>query len=109
MAKLNTTESITCPLIYEVGNFHFEGRCEDCDVLYASRMNLGTVEDRYRDGRIGQDLFEAYHYVWALKSPTGSHPEWSATPTIPAVRRIARKLLIIRDFDVPPELEGTGS
>ncbi|OQQ13041.1 hypothetical protein B0675_40195 [Streptomyces sp. M41(2017)] len=101
---LNTGEQITCPAFDEPGNYHFERLCEDCDVKTLSRLNLGQVEDRYQVGRIWQNQFEAYMYVWALLSPAGSRPQWRETPTSPDVRRIARKLLTLRGFDVPAAL-----
>lgn len=101
----HASDEITCPILDERDNYHFEMRCEDCDVQRLSRMNLGDVEDRYRTGRITQDEYEAYCYVWALLSPTGN-PDRVPAPEIPAVRRIARKLLRARGFDIPTETEG---
>ncbi|MGW2048649.1 hypothetical protein ACWCPF_26210 [Streptomyces sp. NPDC001858] len=101
---LNTGEQITCPTLEQRDNFHFELRCEDCDVQRLSRLNLGQVDDRYREGRVTQNGFEAYMFVWALLSPAGSRAEWREPPTDPTVRRIARKLLAIRRFAIPLEL-----
>ncbi|MFF2184623.1 hypothetical protein [Streptomyces sp. NPDC058155] len=101
---LNTNEEITCEVLYEPGNYHFERRCEDCDAKYMSRMTLGQIEDRYLTGRISQDQFEAYMYIWATFSPNGSHPEWKATPSDAPVRRIARKLIKVRGFEIPAAL-----
>ena len=101
---LHTKETTTCQVIDEPGNYHFEKRCEDCDALYLSRLNLGTVVDRYRVGRVTQDQFGAYCYVWALLSPSGSRPEWRETPMDADVRRFARKLLYNREMVIPEEL-----
>ncbi|MER6183095.1 hypothetical protein [Streptomyces sp. NPDC001652] len=103
---LNTSELITCPTFDEPGNFHFELRCEDCDAQRLSRLNLGQVDDRYRQGRVTQNGFEAYMYVWALLSPAGSRAEWRETPEDPTVRRIARKLLTLRGTPIPAGLVG---
>lgn len=105
---LHSEEEITCPIIAGADNYHFEGHCEDCDAKYLSRCSLGEIEDRYHVGRISQDQFEAYSYLWALLSPTGSRPEWRATPEDQTVRRIARKLLRVRGFDIPAELTADG-
>ena len=43
-------------------------------------------------------------YVWATLSPAGSRAGWRETPTIPDVRRIARKLFHARSLPVPAEL-----
>ncbi|MFF2100893.1 hypothetical protein [Streptomyces sp. NPDC058202] len=101
---LNTGEQITCPTFDEPGNFHLELRCEDCDIQRLAGLNLGQVDDRYREGRITQNCFEAYMFAWAVLSPAGSRAEWRETPTSPDVRRIARKLLGLRGFDVPADL-----
>ncbi|AZM51836.1 hypothetical protein DMA15_03900 [Streptomyces sp. WAC 01529] len=102
---LHTDEKPTCPILDAPDNYHFEGRCEDCDVKTLSRLSLGQVEDRYYAGRTGQDQFEAYVYVWATLSPSGSGGGWRETPTDLNVRRIARKLLRARDFEIPAALE----
>jgi hypothetical protein len=101
---LNTEEQIICPTFEQPGNFHFELRCEDCDAQRLSRLNLGQVDDRYREGRVTQNGFEAYMFVWAHLSPSGSRAEWREMPTEPTVRRIARKLLTIREFAIPAQL-----
>ena len=101
---LNTAELTACPVLTEPGNYHFEGCCEDCDVATLARLNLGQVDDRYRVGRVTQDEFEAYMHVWAVLSPTRSQGAWRETPSDPAVRRIARKLLRARGVAVPAEL-----
>lgn len=104
MNLLHASDETTCPIVDTPGNYHFEMRCEDCDVKHLSRSTLGNVEDRYRTGRITQDEYEAYCYVWALLSPSGSRPEWRRTPEIPAVRRIARKLLRAHGVEIPSKL-----
>jgi len=103
---LNTEETITCRTLNEPGNYHFEGRCEDCDVNHLSRMALGGVEDLFGQGRVTRNELDAYRWVWALLSPSGSNPHWAHQPyvTDPDVRRIARKLLTIRGLAVPVEL-----
>jgi hypothetical protein len=103
---LNINEQITCPVLNEVGNFHFEMRCEDCDVNRLSRKTLGAVEDLFQQGRVTRNQLDAYQWAWALLSPTGSNPHWAHQPyvTDPDVRRIARKLLTIRGLAVPDEL-----
>jgi hypothetical protein len=101
---LHTNELIGCPTFAEPGDIHLELRCEDCDAQRLARLNLGQVEDRYQQGRFTQKAFEAYMFVWATLSPAGSRAEWRETPQDADVRRIARKLLAIRDFAVPAEL-----
>lgn len=104
---LHADEGTACPLVDDPTNYHFEMRCEDCDVKRLARMPLADVEARYHTGRITQDEFEAYMYVWALLSPSGSRPEWRATPRISDVRRIARKLLRVHGAEIPAELVAT--
>ena len=103
---LNTAEQITCPILNAPDNYHFEGHCEDCDGKYLSRMSLGQVEDRFEQGRVTRNQFDAYRWVWALLSPVGSNPHWANQPyvTDPDVRRIARKLCRIRGFAIPDQL-----
>lgn len=107
MTMLHTEETVSCPIVDVPDNYHFEGRCEDCDVKVMARLNLGDIEDRYSQGRLSRDQLDAYRWVWALLSPTRSNPHWCSQPyvTDPDVRRIARKLLRIRDFPVPRILE----
>ncbi|BBC30063.1 hypothetical protein SGFS_013570 [Streptomyces graminofaciens] len=101
---LHTEELPTCPILGAPDNYHFEGHCEDCDIKTLSRLNLGQVEDRYHDGRTGQGQFEAYMHVWATLSPHKGRAEWRETPKDPDVRRIARKLLAARHFEIPADL-----
>ena len=94
-------EANPCTTRNEPGNYHFELKCEDCDVWRMSRSSLDQVDDLYRQGRVTQDDFEAFSYVFTLLSP------YQGTPPVPTdadVRRIARKLLVVRSFDVPAEL-----
>jgi hypothetical protein len=69
---------------------HFRGICNDCDARRAAGMTLGQVENLYRQGVFGQDLFEAYCHVWA----TGAFrygavsPSWLESPVIPEVVRL---------------------
>lgn len=101
---LHTEEQTTCPIVDARGDWHFELRCEDCDIRRLSRATLGQVEDRYHVGRITQDQYEAYRHVWARLSPHGGQPARRDTPETPAVRRLVRKLLRARGFAVPAEL-----
>lgn len=103
---LNTQENVSCPIVDAADNYHFEGRCEDCDVKVMGRLSLGEIEDRHSQGRLSQDQLDAYRWVWALLSPAGSNPHWKNQPYVrdPAVRRIARKLCRVRGFDVPDQL-----
>lgn len=87
-------QEITCPLLADPTNYHFEMRCEDCDLSRLSVRTLGTVEDLFHQGRITEDEFEAYMHVWAILSPTGSYATWRDVPTLPDVQRMVRKLLI---------------
>lgn len=106
MDQRHQGEEVTCPIVNQQGNYHFEMVCEDCDVKVLSRLNLGQVEDRFEQGRITHDQFDAYRWVWALLSPTGSNPHWTNQPyvTDPDVRRIARKLCRVRQFPIPEQL-----
>lgn len=105
---LHTDETVTCPIINATDNYHFEGRCEDHDVRRMSRMSLERIEDHHAQGRLTRDQLDAYRLVWALLSPTGSMPHYASQPNItdPDVRRIARKLCRIRDFEIPAVLVG---
>ena len=75
-------------------DMHFEGICEACDVARASHQSMGEVDDRYRQGRVGQDLFEAYMHVWATSAfRYGSSASGWVTPSeIPAVIRLSSML-----------------
>jgi hypothetical protein len=99
------SELVECPGIDDRMLRHFGLLCEDCDAKRISTLNLGDVESLYRAGACTQDHFEAYMYCWALLSPARSLPDWRTTPTDANVRRIARKLLRLRNFAVPKELE----
>jgi hypothetical protein len=101
---LHTEELATCPVLNEADNYHFEMRCEDCDVKTLSQLNLGQVEERFHVGRVTRDEFEAYMHVWATLSPGGSRATWRETPEDPAVRRIARKVLAARSLPIPADL-----
>lgn len=107
---LHTEEVVSCPIVDAPDNYHFERICEDCDVKYLSRMTLGQVEDRHSQGRISRDQLDAYRWVWAALSPTGSNPHWRNQPyvTDPDVRRIARKFCRIKGFKIPAEMAGGG-
>jgi len=85
------------------GSVHLTLLCEDCDTRRLSRMTPDRAASLAYQGRITQDDFEAYDYVWTLLSPYRGTP---AAPDHPDVRRIARKLLRIRSFDLPVELAG---
>ena len=91
--RANEMEGITCPLVVESGNYHFELVCEDCDAERMSRASLGQVEGWYHVGRITQDDYEAFCFVFDTLSGLRANP---VRPEIPAVRRIARKLLQLR-------------
>lgn len=103
---LYETEDIVCPILNERGNYHFENLCEDCDVKELARMSLGDVEGRREQSRITLNEFDAYRWVWALFSPSGSNPHWKNQPYVldPDVRRIARKLCRAKGLLVPAAL-----
>ena len=84
-------------------DIHLTLKCEDCDVFRMSRMTLEQVTSMSHQGRITQDDLEAYDYVWTLLSPYRGTP---AAPEQSDVRRIARKLLRSRSFEVPADLAG---
>jgi hypothetical protein len=98
---MNNYEFATCPTLDDPANYHFENRCEDCDIQRMAKMRLDTVDSLYRQSRVTQAQFEAYMYVWARLSPHGGRPEWMTVPTDPDVRRIARKLLRAGGFGIP--------
>jgi hypothetical protein len=100
-SRKHRDESDPCTTRNEPGNYHFELKCEDCDVWRMSSASLDKVDDLYRQGRVTQDDFEAFDYVFTLLSPYQGTP---VEPTDPHVRRIARKLLVARAFDVPATL-----
>jgi hypothetical protein len=99
----NASDRIMCDIAYTgSGNRHLELRCEDCDVLRMSRLTLGSLEDQYHTGRVTQDDYEAYTYVFSTLSGLHANP---TVPSFPAVRRIARKLLAVRpELGSIPEL-----
>ncbi len=102
MKRKHDTEGITCPLVPWDGNYHFELRCEDCDVWRMSRATLDQVDAWHFQGRITQDDFEAYTWLHGRLSP---YSRVGPVPEIPAVRRIARKLLAARpELPSLPEL-----
>lgn len=102
---MHTDEAATCPILNERNNFHFEMRCEDCDVKRLARMTYNEVRALHHQGRVTQDEFEGYCLAWDLLSPY-RYPDAvvviSAEP--PAVRRIARKLIRAKGFEVPARL-----
>lgn len=103
---LHTAEEITCPIMDDPADYCFEGYCEDHDVRRMSRMSLERIDDHWAQGRLTLNQRDAYRWVWALLSPTGSMPHYASQPyvTDPDVRRIARKLCRIRGFEVPTAL-----
>ncbi|MFD5308330.1 hypothetical protein [Streptomyces ardesiacus] len=84
-------------------NYHFEGKCTSCDAHTLSRLTLGQVEDRYYQGRVSQDQFEAYMWAFDYLSAYRNNPVRS---DIPEVRRIARALFRFRAFEIPAGIEG---
>lgn len=101
---LHTAEETSCPVLSDPSNYHFEGKCEDCDALYQSRMPLGQIEDLYRSGRVTQEQYEAYTLVWALLSPTRDPSLPDPVAEDPIVRRVARKLCRAKGFEIPAAL-----
>lgn len=99
----HSAEETTCPILDDPTNYHFEGKCEDCDAKYLSRMNLGKVEHLYHTGRVTQGQYEAYTLAWTLLSPTRD-PAKAQVSEDPTVRRIARKLIRAKGLDVPAAL-----
>lgn len=103
---LNTEELPTCDVVDAPDNYHFEGLCEDCDIKDLSRLSLDQITGRFEQGRVARNVFDAYRWVWAALSPTGSNPHYRNQPYVvdPDVRRIARKLCRVRGFEVPGEM-----
>lgn len=69
-------------------SMHFLNRgCLGCDAYTLRRSSLDTVDAMYRDGRIGQDWFEAYMHVWAtsVHRYSSNGAGWSESPTETAV------------------------
>lgn len=70
---------------------HFMGRCLECDVHYLAGATWEDAHRWYREGRIGQDEWEAFAHVWATSacrhSPLGDGHRQE--PQSPAVRRLA--------------------
>jgi hypothetical protein len=98
---LHTAEEFTCSVLPQPRNYHFEGKCEDCDAHYLSRMPLGQIEDLYRTGRVTQEQYEAYTLVWALLSPTRDPSLPDPMIEDPIVRRVARKLCRAKGLPIP--------
>lgn len=105
---LHTEEDETCPTRGQVsggfGNFHWAGLCEDCDVRVHTTGSLEKVEEMHREGRIGQDVYEAYTYVWSTATPRFSTLRDVRVPTDSAARRIARKMYRRVDLPIPEAL-----
>lgn len=102
----HTAEEVTCPIEPGSGNYHFRLICEDCDVrLRLASATLGEVESLYRQGAITQDEFEGYRLAWDLLYP-GRDPLKVSIPDLPAVRRIARKLMRVKGYAIPASLGG---
>lgn len=99
--RLNDREGITCTAL--PGSRHFELRCEDCDAERMSRASLGQVEGWYHVGRITQDDYEAFCFVFDTLSGLRANP---VRPEFPAVRRIARKLLQFHPENWPVPILG---
>lgn len=82
-------------------NVHFFGRCAECDAWVLALKNLDAVEDYYHTGRIGQDQFEAYMYLWVTGSVRyGHYGSWVQEPTAPDVLehvRLIREARAARD------------
>jgi hypothetical protein len=97
--RLHREDVVTCT------SPHLDLYCEDCDARRMSRASLGTVEDLHHQGRLTQDDLEAYMHVWARYSPHGGQSVWRTVPEDGNVRRIARKLIMFRDWEVPADLE----
>lgn len=72
------------------GRRHFMSSCRDCCARTLLNMTLEQVERWYHYGNVGQDVYEAYCYVWATSayrySACGS---WREPPVIPEVVRLA--------------------
>lgn len=100
---LYTAELPTCPVLEDPNDYHFELRCEDCDVQRLAGTNLGQVEGWYRAGRVTEEAHKAYALVWALLSPTGD-PSRVSIPGDPTVLRIARKLVRAKGLQMPAVL-----
>lgn len=67
---------------------HFIGRCDECDAHYVSRMSFERLELAFREGQVGQALFEAYMHLWATSRAhqySGIGAGWSELPTDPQV------------------------
>lgn len=106
----HTEEEFTCTALRAGGcDYHFEGRCEDCDVRRLSRLSLEQVTDQFSDGRVTRNQFDAYRWTWAALSPYGNNAHWRHQPYVidSDVRRIARKLCRIRDLEIPEEMKET--
>lgn len=95
---LNTADKITCTVLFDTSlDYHFEGRCEDCDASRMCGMTLGQVEERYWTGRLSQDQYEA----WLVADA------WLRYQTRPSLNdahgtgRIARKMITLGGLDVP--------
>jgi hypothetical protein len=75
---------------------HFFGRCDECDLHIISRMTMGEVEGWYHVGKIGQDMYEAFMYVWATTAVRSDrYDAWKVPPLMPRVMHMVVALEII--------------
>lgn len=66
--------------------------CTECDAYALAAADLGTVEDWYHAGRIGQDWFEAYMWLWVQGHPASRHARSDWMPVDDEVRRLAKEI-----------------
>lgn len=102
MEQLHQDEKFTCPIMDADDNFHFELRCEDCDIRRLAKMSLGDVVDRWAVGRVTLNQYDAYRWMWAFLSPYDTYAHWCSQTYVvdPDVQRIARKLLRARKIEI---------
>lgn len=66
--------------------------CTECDAHVLAAAGLGTVEDWYHTGRVGQDWFEAYMWLWTQGHPASRPARSDWTPVDDEVRRLAKEI-----------------
>jgi hypothetical protein len=71
---------------------HLIGNCDECDAHYVASRTFDEVDNWYRQGVIGQDVFEGYAWAWATSAFRYAPTSWEHTPDDPRVRAIGETI-----------------
>lgn len=64
---------------------HFLGLCDECDAHYLTTVSADGADDWYRQGILGQDMFEAFMHAWVTSAYRYGYDGWKSPPTDPTV------------------------